>query len=521
MDLDKIDKELVRLEVKKGMQYHVANRFIDIPWGFTGKSLYAGKIFFAIISMIDFSQDYQGKDLKFNIDEIADAVGISRHGQVRYDLVREALAALRRQEIHIDVDGTIIDDNGAEVPFRVNGECSWIAEYITNDYTREAVVRLPRLLRPIILNLKTIAFKGNVQKAFDTLAPFRSPYFIHLYLLILERAEYASKVGSYWKPSLNDLYRLLCVKKSYCNWQNFKSRILDPFIEDIAQNDSISFFVEYDPVYTPKGYGKGRRAVEAVKIWTVAKNKKIKTSKKEHDVQRISEDISIKDNTEKVADFEEKTVSVEAVADSKVKGLLLKYGVLESVADGLVKEYPEEFILEQISEFQRNDIMKVKTNPGAFLATKITNSWKQLTTSEIGKKEAFSKKIQHLLGEDVNIDDSSYSEILKAEYEQKQLAEKQREAERIAVEQKKQQEKADFDAMIARRISMMSDPQKARVIQLVGAENATVYRMIQEYTFDEAFEKDQYRGILSHIIDARFNEQGLLDGGFELIEKNI
>ena len=522
MDLAKIDNALIQpLEPKKGMRYHIANRFVNIPWGFAAKTPLAGKIIFGIISMIDYSKDYSSQPLKFNIDQLADAIGISKHGNERFELFYETLKALRAQEIEIDIEGLVLSEDDKEVPVTIKGSCSWISEFVMNSYTRDAMVKLPDMLRPIILNLKTVALIGSTQKTFETLAHFRSQYFIHLYLLVNEKAEYASSFGGYWKPSLVDIYELLCLPKSYRTWARLKDRVLDVFAKDVAENDAIDFNVEYEPVYAVKGYGKGRKAVEAVKIWTVAKNKKIKTSKKEHDVQRISEDISIKDNTEKVADFEEKTVSVEAVADSKVKGLLLKYGVLESVADGLVKEYPEEFILEQISEFQRNDIMKVKTNPGAFLATKITNSWKQLTTSEIGKKEAFSKKIQHLLGEDVNIDDSSYSEILKAEYEQKQLAEKQREAERIAAEQKKQQEKADFDAMIARRISMMSDPQKARVIQLVEAENATVYRMIQEYTFDEAFEKDQYRGILSHIIDARFNEQGLLDGGFELIEKNI
>lgn len=490
MDLDKIDKELVRLEVKKGMQYHVANRFIDIPWSFTGKSLYAGKIFFAIISMIDFSQDYQDRDLKFNIDEIADAVGISRHGQVRYELVREALATLRRQEIHIDVDGTVIDDNGIEVPFKVNGECSWIAEYITNDYTREAVVRLPRLLRPIILNLKTIAFKGNVQKAFETLAPFRSPYFIHLYLLIIEKAEYASKVGGYWKPSLEDLYSLLCLKKSYCTWQNFKSRILDPFVVDVAHNDAINFFVEYDPVYTPKGYGKGRRAVEAVKIWTVPKPKKVETSKKEHDVHETS----VEEATDKyIPAAEEAVVDIELVSTStKIKQQLLKYAVLDSVADKLIKDYPDDFLLEQIADFESHDVFTVKTNAGAFLSKKIENAWKQITTVNKSKNEAFDKLIskidkgsgslfaaaQAAVAKERQAKEAREAE-LQAEAEKALQAEQQaREAERKAAEDR---EKAIRDI-----IDTMTDEQKAEIVEKAKEKaNEFQRKMLEGKTFDE------------------------------------
>lgn len=526
MDLQKIDKELVKLEPKKGMQYHVANRFVDVPWGFAGRSPYAGKIFFAIISMIDFSVDYHDQDLKFNIDEVADAVGISRHGQDRYDLVKAALDTLNSQQIHVDIEGNVLNEEGEEVPFRVNGTCNWITECVLNDYTREAVVRLPKLLRPIVLNLRSIAFKGNIQKAFDTLAPFRSHYFIHLYLLILEKAEYASRVGNYWKPSLDDLYSLLCLKKSYCNWQNFKSRILDPFSEDIANNDTIDFYMEYEPVYA-KSYGKGRKAVEAVKIWTIPKNKKIKTSKKEQDIQKTTKDISIEDNAEKVAVFDEKTVSAEAVVDvevvSKAKELLLQKGVLDSVADQLVENYPEEFLLEQIADFKRKDIKSVKSNPGAFLKTKIENAWKQLVAINSNKKVSFLDRFNDMLSEDNASNGSAGSfvadsEALKAEFEQRKQEKEQQEAKRQAAEEKKQQDKAEFDALIARRVALMSEVQKERVIEIIQSENPTLYQMIKKYSFDEAFAKDAFKVILSKFIYERFMEQGMIDGGYELLE---
>lgn len=516
MDLAKIDNALIQpLEPKKGMRYHIANRFVDIPWGFAAKTPLAGKIIFGIISMIDYSKDYSNQPLKFNIDQLADAIGISKHGNERFELFYETLKALRAQEIEIDIEGFVLSEDDKEVPVTIKGSCSWISEFVMNSYTRDAIVKLPDMLRPIILNLKTVALKGSIQKTFETLSQFRSQYFIHLYLLVIEKAEFASSVGGYWKPDLEDLYELLCLPKSYRNWARLKDRVLDVFVEDVKNNEAINFYVEYEPVFSKKGYGKGRRSVEAIKIWTVSKPAKIKTSKKAHEVQGMVNDTDVP-NVAEVVEVE----TVEAV--SVVKEKLLKNGVLVSAAEQLVKDYPEEFLLEQIADFKRKDIKSVKSNPGAFLKTKIENAWKQLVATNSNKKVSFLDRFNDMLSEDdaSDVSDSftANSNALKAEYEQRKREKDQQEAKRKSEEQKKQQEKSDFDAMIARRISLMSDVNKARVFEIISRENKTFYEMLKKYTFDEAFEKDAYKVILSKVIYEHFMEQGTIDGNYELVE---
>lgn len=505
MDLNKLDHELVKLEVKDGMQYHIANRFVEMPWCFTGdgKSMYAGKLFFAIISMLDFTKDYYNQEFRFNIDEVSDAIGITRRGLERYELIKEALDTLAGQTVKVDIEG-IVEKNSGEEVLKIHGVCPWISQGVVNSDTREAIVSLPTLLRPIILNLKNSAFKGSIQNAFNTLAPFRSHYFIHLYLLVVEKATYASKFNGYWKPSLDELYSLLCMKKSYCTWQTFKSRILEPFIEDIAQNDSIDFNVEYDPVYAAKGFGKGRRAVIAVKIWTVQKPSKIKTSKKEHDVH----DEPGEATTDKyIPEAEEAVVDIELVSTStKIKQKLLKYGVLDSIADKLINDYPEQLILEQIREFEYHDVWSVKYNAGAYLATKIENAFKQNTIVNNSKNEMFDRGVGRIGGTGTSTD---FAAIMRANAEKAKQAEAEREAarqaelDRQAAEKEKIRQAAEArDKAINDIIESMTDEQKAAVIEK-AKEKAPEFqkKMLEGKTFDELLSSGAHAALIKQTIE--------------------
>lgn len=349
-----IDKNLIReIEIRDEMKYHVADSFINVPWSFNSKNQYAGKIFFAIISMIDFNQDYSGLALRFNYNDVCNSIGIKRVGMDRFELFSDALHALKNQVLKINLQGTVISEDGKEKQRIVKGECGWISEYLIDNLTAETDVVLPNLLRPIILNLKNVAFKGSVQNSFKALMPMSSQYFIHLYLLILEKAIYPSKIGGYWKPSLEELYNLLCVPASYRTWGNFEQRVLMPFVSDIKNNDNIRFLVCYEPINAERKENKrGRSSVVSVKFWTISKTKVFTRDR------GLLEDSKEKDTADNVS-----------VVQELLKNKLLEFGIGDKQLEKILSRYDWIYIGMKIEDCKKAFAkLEVANKAGYFLA---------------------------------------------------------------------------------------------------------------------------------------------------------
>lgn len=167
--------------------------------------------------------DTHETEKKFDIKTFYDFMEINSKN---YDQVRENLKALR------DKSWFIMDKDGTET------SVSFLTKIRTNKRNGTATVYFDKDILPYLQNLRE---QYTTYKLYYIMT-MKSQYSIRLYEL------FKSVLGkTNWYFSIEELRKIfMCTSKSYDRINNFKSRVIEPAIQEINEKTDILVDYEYD-----------------------------------------------------------------------------------------------------------------------------------------------------------------------------------------------------------------------------------------------------------------------------------
>ena len=462
-----MDNKLIVLTKKENMQFHLAYAFICASWGVTANSHLSIKLFFVIISMIDYTQDFAGKTLVIGIDIVADILNMTAKGKNRIKIIDDALRYLVSQKINEDIAGTIIKD-GTKNPVILNGGFALLEKYNIDINSGKIYITLHDTMRQIVLYLPGVSLSGYLQCPLNVILALPNQMIIHMYLLILTKAIYATKQNNAWTPRLDELYTVLCLPESYKNWREFRKNILDRLIKITNNNGCYKYQIKYKSICQETRYGEGRKSVVAVAI-TAKEKEQQKASEDSIPVppnddntpapenHLVTGDSSIPSEATERKNSEEKGVEENFIQILRDKGVNIKR------IDAICQEYPIDYL--------------------EYLVAKKLNT---IDYTSIGSPAGYIIRV--IENEYLNYQHELEKEKLVAENKRKKEIEemqKKEEQDRIKAEEDRQSAQyiEEADAMIA----MMTMEQKQQLMDDVVQCNGIRGRVLASHTLDEAF----------------------------------
>lgn len=189
-------------------------------------SLQQQRIVLFLISLIS-DGDYAFKEYEFDLNDFCMLCGIDYRNGKNHINLKNALQAISDKSVWVDIDGE-------ETLVR------WLEKPKINRKTRRIKVRLDSDMMPYLLQLR----RNFTMYELRWTLRFRSKFSIRLYELV-KSLHYKELEPYDYKMSLDELKERMDAT-GYTTWQDFKTRALNPAIEEINQySDKI---VEYVPL---------------------------------------------------------------------------------------------------------------------------------------------------------------------------------------------------------------------------------------------------------------------------------
>lgn len=188
-------------------------------------SLQQQRIVLFLISLIS-DGDYAFKEYEFDLNDFCRLCGIDYRNGKNHINLKNALQAISDKSVWVDIDGE-------ETLVR------WLEKPKINRKTRRIKVRLDSDMMPYLLQLRRNFTKYELRWTLR----FRSKFSIRLYELV--KSLHYNELEPYsYKMSLDDLKERMDAN-GYATWQDFKTRALNPAIQEINQfSDKV---VSYEP----------------------------------------------------------------------------------------------------------------------------------------------------------------------------------------------------------------------------------------------------------------------------------